>query len=234
MEAAWAFAMPTLTVSGTLIQDLLSYDSSSPIWTVPNGINLGDYFDERRKRDGIGMVYSGDTAKSPEDAMRVLGEIPDRIPGVRRYVFGECRRPGQLSTGEYHQLPSVEKARELYNRSKIWLLTSRAEGLPGPVLEAMACGTAVISTDNEGSLEIIRHEENGLLFPIGDTRACISAIERLWRDDELHHRLVQHGFETAKAFSWDRAVHRMQKALDDLATGRRQYAETSSEAASCG
>jgi glycosyltransferase involved in cell wall biosynthesis len=233
MEAAWRFATPTLTVSQTLIPGLLAYDPSSPIWLVPNGITLDDYFDEHRRRDGIGTILSHDPAKSPEDVLRVLSEIPRRIPPARRYVFGERLRPRQLSPGEYRRLPSLQKAREMYNRSKIWLLLSRAEGLPGPVLEAMACGTAVISTDNEGSREIIRHEENGLLFPIGDTGACLNAIERLWHDDELRNRLVKRGLETAGAFSWDRAVQRMRMALDDLVTGRRLYVEPATEAASC-
>jgi len=226
MAAAWAFAMPTLTVSRNLIPGLIAYDGSSPIWTVPNGINLDSYFDERRMRDGIGAIYAGSPAKCPQDTLLALEQIPRRV-GARRYVFGENRRPRQLAMSEYWQLPSLEKARELYNRSKIWLLMSQAEGLLGPILEAMACGTAVVSSDNEGSREVIRHGENGLFFPIGDVRACAEAVERLWNDDELRARIVRGGMETARAFSWDRAVRSMQSALDDLITGRSRYADVS-------
>lgn len=233
MKAAWTMPMPTLTVSRTLIPGLLAHDRKSPIWNVPNGIDPSDYFDEHRERDGVGTIFSRNPAKCPDDIEKILREVSGRIRPCKRYVFGEGHRPAALSRSEYWQLPPLARTRELYSRAKIWLLMSRAEGLPGSVLEAMACGAAVISTDNEGSLEVIRHEENGLLFPIGDTRACMNAVDRLWQDDDLRGRLVQRGFETAKAFSWERAVHSMQNALDDLVTGRTQYAERLLEAAPC-
>lgn len=211
--------MPTLTVSATLIPGLRAHNDRSPVWLVPNGIDGSEYFDEGRERDGVGTIFSRNQAKCPEDVLRVMSLLPSRVPGAERYVFGESRRPREIPRAVYRQLPALAKARELYNRSKIWLLMSRAEGLPGPVLEAMACGAVVISSDNEGSREIIRHEENGLLFRVGDVGGCLDLVERVWGDEGLRERLARAGFETARAFSWERAVERMRACLHDLATG---------------
>jgi hypothetical protein len=131
MEAAWAGRMPTMTVASTMIPDLRAYDGNSPVWVVPNGIDTDQYFDERRIRDGVGTIFSRNHAKCPQDVLQVLAELPARIPSVKRYVFGEGRRPAEVPRACYWQLPALERARELYNRSKVWLLMSRAEGLPG-------------------------------------------------------------------------------------------------------
>lgn len=223
MAQAWGMPMPTFTVSETLIPGLTRYagGGEQPIWVVPNGISGDEYFDEQVPRDGVGTIYSPNTAKNPEDTVEIVRRIGGAIPEARRYVFGTTPRPAAIPRHVYSRLPPLDQARRLYNRSKVWLLMSQAEGLPGPPLEAMACGTVIVSTDNEGSREIIRHDENGLLFPVGDLDACLEQVRRVWRDEVLRRRLVQAGFETAKHFSWPRAVERMRVALQELLEASR-------------
>ena len=54
---------------------------------------------------------------------------------------------------------------QYYNRCKVYVLCSLYEGNPKTLLEAMACGCAVVGTNVLGIQEIIRHQENGLLVP---------------------------------------------------------------------
>lgn len=106
--------------------------------------------------------------------------------------------------------------RETYSRSLIWLLASHTEGLPGPVLEAMACGAVVISTDNDGSVEVIQDGVNGLIVPKSDFDAFIEKIRLVLSDDPLRKRLAQGGFETAKKYTWANAADRMEEFLDEI------------------
>ncbi len=77
---------------------------------------------------------------------------------------------------------------ELYNRYPVYVLCSRYEGNPKTLLEAMACGCAVVGTNVDGIREIIRHRETGLLVS-EDVSSLRTAIQLLIKDEELRRRL---------------------------------------------
>ena len=216
-EAAWHGRMPTITVSHTLVPRLQAQTEGSVWGVVPNGIDPAEYFPEPSIiRDGIGALYNPHPNKAPENMLAVLRACHERWPEVPQRVFSTEARPDALEHVEYTRLPSVDKAREIYNRSKVWLLTSRTEGLPGVVLEAMACGCVVVSTDNDGSLEILRDGENGVIVPRDDVSAQIEAVGRILADDVLRQRLADGALRTIQDFTWDRAADRMEAFLRDL------------------
>jgi glycosyltransferase involved in cell wall biosynthesis len=74
--------------------------------------------------------------------------------------------------------------------AKFFILSSRYEGFGNVLLEALACGIPVISTNCEtGTSEIIESEKNGLLVPVEDEEALKSAMEKLFYDRELYKKL---------------------------------------------
>lgn len=84
----------------------------------------------------------------------------------------------------------------------VFVLSSLWEGFGNVIVEAMAAGTAVVSTDcNHGPGEVIANEVNGLLVPPADDRALADALRRVLRDDGLRHRLAAGGTERASDFS---------------------------------
>jgi glycosyltransferase involved in cell wall biosynthesis len=78
----------------------------------------------------------------------------------------------------------VGDVRTVWARSHIAVLPSRREGLPKSLLEAAACGRAMIATDVPGCREIVRPGENGLLVPADNAEALADAIARLMRDPQ--------------------------------------------------
>jgi glycosyltransferase involved in cell wall biosynthesis len=92
------------------------------------------------------------------------------------------RRPGITWLGHIKDIAS------LWRRCHFAVLPSHREGLPGSLMEAAACGRAMIATDAPGCREIVLHEQTGLLVPIEDPQALAQAIAKLATSPELRTR----------------------------------------------
>jgi glycosyltransferase involved in cell wall biosynthesis len=77
----------------------------------------------------------------------------------------------------------------VWARSHIAVLPSYREGLPKSLLEAAACGRAIIASDVPGCSDVVVHGETGLLVPPRDAAALARAIARLAGDPALRQRL---------------------------------------------
>jgi glycosyltransferase involved in cell wall biosynthesis len=96
---------------------------------------------------------------------------------------------------------------EIYRQCAVYVICSRYEGNPKTLLEAMACGCAVVGTDVPGTREIISHEENGLLVgeDPGELRA---ALRRILADKELRGKLA------GAARKWVKQTHSLESAVN--------------------
>jgi glycosyltransferase involved in cell wall biosynthesis len=97
------------------------------------------------------------------------------------------RRIHELGIGDAVHLPGrVGNMADWYSSADLFVLSSRFEGFPNVLVEAMAHGLAVISTDCEtGPRELIVNGENGLLVPVEGTAALASSMARLMADHQL-------------------------------------------------
>lgn len=222
MRSAWSIPMPTISASPNLVP-MLEQLTGEPIKDiVPLAINGKHYFLEDQPRDGIGTVFSTSPKKAPEDVIAIFDGARRRWPQVPHYVFGYGPRPSAFPVGSYWRLPSVARSRKLYNRARIWIVASRSEGFGLPILEAMACGCVVISTNHDTASVLIRDGENGLLVPVGDVDAVLSRIGQLLGDKSLRQRLVARGLETVDQYTWEQAAGRMECALERIMVNGRK------------
>ncbi len=88
---------------------------------------------------------------------------------------------------------------QVYAQAHIVCLPSYREGIPRVLIEAGACGRAVVAADVPGSRDIVRDGENGLLVPPRDAPALAAALRRLIEDGALRRRLGARGREIAHA-----------------------------------
>ena len=86
-----------------------------------------------------------------------------------------------------------EELAKLYRNASFFVLSSDEEGLAIVILEAMASGLAVVSTDCGGPATAVGHGKTGLLTPVGDTEALAAAMEMLMRDSALRARMGEEG-----------------------------------------
>ena len=112
---------------------------------------------------------------------------------------------------------------ELMRSASIFILSSRYEGFPNVLTEAMSHGMAVASFDcPSGPAEIIRHDVDGLLVPPENIEMMAGALARLASDETLRQRLGGRAREVCSRFSIERINDRWQQVFDSIT---RQRAE---------
>lgn len=90
-------------------------------------------------------------------------------------------------------------------KSQIFLLTSRFEGMPNALMEAMALGIPCISTDCDmGPSELIKNGINGYLVPVDDIEAITEKLELLMEDDKLREKISENSKKINDTHSIDK------------------------------
>jgi glycosyltransferase involved in cell wall biosynthesis len=118
----------------------------------------------------------------------IVGEGPDRPAleaEIERLGIGDRVR----LLGERRDVP------ELLGAADVFVLSSRSEGLPVSVLEAMVAGLPVVASRVGGVGELVEDEETGLLVAPGNPDELSTALERVLGDRELRRRLGAAGRE---------------------------------------
>ena len=137
-------------------------------------------------KDPLTLVRALATLHGVDFEALLVGDGPERAA-----VEEEVRRFGIESTvrllGERSDVP------ELLGTAEIFVLSTRSEGLPLSILEAMAAGLPVVASNVGGVPELVIDGETGLLVPAGDPRSLAAAIERLLEDQSLARRLGEAG-----------------------------------------
>lgn len=139
--------------------------------------------------------------KDPLTWLRTARLVADARPDVRLvWIWGgemeaevraEARALGLA--GRIDFLGHRPDARALIAAADVFLLTSRFEGLPYSVIEALACGTPVVATAVVGTRDLVRQDETGLLAPAGDASALAAHVVRLLNDSAEARRLADAG-----------------------------------------
>ena len=88
---------------------------------------------------------------------------------------------------------------ELYQSCKIYIISSYYEGNPKSLLEAMACGCAVIGTKVSGIRELINHDKTGLVVN-GDSKSLKDAINSLLSNEEKRKFLAENACEYVRKY----------------------------------
>jgi glycosyltransferase involved in cell wall biosynthesis len=146
-------------------------------------------------------------AKGHSDLMGAARIVRCQHPDVRFLLIGDGKmRPTFESQARQANLEKSvlflghrTDVADILSCCEIGLLASEAEGLPNAVMEYMASGLATIATPVGGVPEIIEHESNGLLTPVGDPGSLAKQITRLLGDEILRQRLGQAGRETMQS-----------------------------------
>jgi glycosyltransferase involved in cell wall biosynthesis len=211
-----------VAISETQREDLVSrYKVVRPaqVRIVPLGLELGEFLDlppvaAARQLLGlppdavvIGFVgrlvpikrplalidaFERTAAVCPAAVLLIVGD-GDLRPAVEREVARRGLSGRVVMTGWRHDLKNV------YGAVDLVALTSRNEGTPVALIEAMAAGRPVVATDAGGVADLVIQDVTGLLVPADDTAGMAGALIRLVQDSGTRKRLGEAGRSSAFA-----------------------------------
>ncbi len=128
----------------------------------------------------------------------IAGEDGDEAPAIRRLVAERRMQDLVTMTGPLSQSALLD----LYRRATVFALACRVvddgdrDGIPNVMVEAMAAGVPVVSTEVSGIPELVHDGSNGLLVPPDDSSALADALHTLAKDPPTRNRLAAAGAAT--------------------------------------
>ena len=188
-----------------------TYDSGRPLKLL----YAGTWLDQR------GIFY----------LREALERLEPQIPGLTM-TFAGCGRPPETiqeffgpklaSTVVVQPVVPSERMQELYATHDVFLFPSLIEGLPTVLLEAMASGMPVITTETCGMQDIVEDGHNGLLIPAANAGTIESAVLRLADSASLRQQLGQMARETLKRYTWERSAEKLEDLFSRVLSKKGQ------------
>ena len=198
---------------------------------VPNCVEINHYrYRERRSlRPRIVWLRAFHEIYNPTLAPRVVAALAAEFPDIRLVMAGRDKKDGsfhetralaqRLGVADRIEFPGgvpKEEVPRLLEDSDILLNTTNVDNTPISVLEAMACGLCVVSTNVGGIPYMLEDGEDALLVPPNDPAALAQAIRRLLMSDGLAGKLSRNGREKAQHYDWSAAFPQWERLLDGL------------------
>ena len=142
-----------------------------------------------------------------------IGQIGE---AERDAIAAEAKRLGVEGRFALRGAIPLDELMPLYRKYDAFILpTQPGEGIPRVLMEAMAAGLPVITTGVSGIGSLIRHEDNGLVMADSSAAAVAAAVHRLIGDAALRRRVIEGGYQTARAHTLERQAAAMMRVVSD-------------------
>lgn len=147
--------------------------------------------------------------------LRAFARVLKKYPQAELSIFGDGEQKDELmklssSLGIENSVifeGFVKKLSERMKQYSIFVLSSKAEGMPNALMEAMASGLACISSDcNFGPAELIEDGVNGYLVPVEDVESLATRIEELLENPIQRERIGRAAIEIQERYSEEKIV----------------------------
>jgi glycosyltransferase involved in cell wall biosynthesis len=199
---------------------------------VPNGVDLSRFsYSGSDPRGAAITVARLSPEKDLATLLQAVARTLDAVPDFRIDIVGGGPSHGELVAlaqtlgiadhvaflGDRSDVP------ELLRHARMFILSSRTEGLPVSLLEAMACGLPVVATRVGGTPEAVVDRTTGLLVPPADPSALADAIREVWTDPAFAMSLARSARAKAeREFDIDSMIGQYEALYLDASAGRRR------------
>lgn len=190
-------------------QWLANLAASSPLLgrfhvkVIPNGLDTALYrpIDRGEARSRLGVpadarvaLFVASDTTNPRKGFKYLSEALSQLTDIERLFLLSIGQGGDLPHGPIPckalgAVSDEETMAAAYSAADVFVIPSVQDNLPNTVLESMACGTPVVGFDVGGVPDMVRHEQTGLIAPVGDVAALAIAVRRILVDPDLAGRI---------------------------------------------
>jgi len=207
---------------------------------LPNGLELARYpFRERRPpfrrlvwlrafheiyNPVLAVVALSKLRQAIDIRLTMIG--PDKKDGSLQRTQGTAARLGVAQAVDFRGAVSKQDVPNELGQGDIFLNTTNFDNTPVSVLEAMACGLPVVSTNVAGIPFLVEDGQTGLLTPPEDAEAIVGAVTRLEQEPGLAAKLGRNARAKVELFDWGMVLPRWEELLSGLAGGARVKGET--------
>lgn len=237
-EHRTAAAMSALLIASTPSwkERIASYTPGSKIESVRYGVDLDSFRPQPVSRRAIG-ISDGDFAvgffgargsdkdggrKGMDVLLAVFRQVARTIPKLHAVfvgpgwesLAGELRATGAKAS-VFGFIPR-SRLPAMYSLLDVYLVTSAIEGGPLTVLEALACGTPVVSTRVGFVPDVVIDNRNGFTAAVGDAESLAGALLRMAGDRQLTTALKSNARPSAEKCSWTSTLAPLEPILDGL------------------
>jgi glycosyltransferase involved in cell wall biosynthesis len=210
---------------GWICSEMLHRGKPGHVWYVPNGVEEKFFLDhEYVEGSASRLLYVGTwlDRKGVYYLAEAFQLLAGALPEARLTVAGcflpeeELRRSFAASVRDrVTVIPFVARddMPNLYAQHDLFVLPSLVEGMPLALLEAMAAGMPVVTTESSGMADVVEDELNGLLVPPADSEGLFGALSSLCGSAELRRRLGNEAQRTMRRYTWEQVTQKLEKIL---------------------
>jgi len=204
----------------------------SDIEVLPNPLDLTrfEFHPRESPRPRLVWLRAFHEVYRPWLAVEILGQIAASFPEARLAMYGPDKTDGSKEKTEaaIRRLGLEEKVSlggaipaeavpSSLQEGDVFLNTSKVDNAPRSVIEAMACGLCVVSTDVGGVPYLLDDGENGLLVPPDDEEAMANAVLRVLGEPKLAESLSRNGRRKAEGHDWSIAIPQWEQLFEKVA-----------------
>jgi glycosyltransferase involved in cell wall biosynthesis len=205
-----------VAISDAVREDLASKKAAAreKITVIPNGIDAAEFQISAQARSDaraalglpdespvVGMVGRLDQAKGADILIRAAAVIRRQVPQLRVVLIGAGPAENEIKRlAREHAVSDIvhfagyrRDARQLMHALDLLVLASRHEGQSFSLLEAMACGKAVVAANVGGIPGVLLNGVTGLLFPAEDVAALADAVVKLLAEPKKREEMGRAG-----------------------------------------
>lgn len=157
--------------------------------------NLEPIYDNETAIRAFSVVYR----RYPDATLTIAGSGP-----LAQSLMKLAESQGLADAVVFSGRLDADAMSKAYRKADIAINPSLADNMPVSVLEALASGVPVVTTNVGGVPYIVKDEDSALLVPARSPEAMAAAILRLMEDAPLAHRLIDNGLCAVRAYTWPR------------------------------